>query len=346
MRTARLLALAVLGGAALAFAAGAIARGAAPPRGTDQPTIEGTPIVGQTLTAGNGGWANNPTSFRYKWSRCDAGGDRVNCVAISGATSRQYRLVSADANHQVKVDVTACNADGCATADSKGVLVSANTRPQPVDEPTISGDPQVGETLTANHGTWTANPTSYGYEWLQCDTAGNGCKSTGSRGSSYGVRTADTGHTLRVRVTARNARGATSATSAPTAVVGSGGGGGGSATPVSRVNLPDLLVISGIQFSPNPGRHTPITARFKVTDTRNRTIQGALVYVIGLPYGWTRNAPEQPTDGTGWATITLVPTTAMPRFASLVMFVRARKPGDNLLSGVSARRLVQLRIRG
>jgi hypothetical protein len=326
--------------------AGAPARGQAPPTEQRQPTVQGTPLVGNTLTADNGQWSNSPTSFRYRWNRCDAAGDNRNCVPISGAMAQTYKLVAADAGHQVSVVVTACNASGCGSANSKGVVVYENTRPQPIQEPTVSGDPQVGETLTADHGTWTAYPTSYGYEWLQCDSAGNGCKSTGSRGSSYGVRTADTGHTLRVRVTARNAKGSTSATSAPTAVVGSAGGGGGSATPVSRVNLPDLLVISGIQFTPNPGGHTPITARFKVTDTRNRTIQGALVYVIGLPYGWTRNAPEQATDGTGWATITLVPTTAMPRVASLVMFVRARKPGDNLLSGVSTRRLVQLRIRG
>jgi hypothetical protein len=105
-------------------------------------------------------------------------------------------------------------------------------------------------------------------------------------------------------------------------------------------------VISSVRFTPNPGRHTPIQARFKVTDTRGRTISGALVYVLGLPYGWTQNAPEQPTANDGWATLTLVPTRALPRTAALVMFVRARKPGDNLLAGVSTRRLVQLLIRG
>jgi hypothetical protein len=339
---------AVAAGIVAVFSAGAPARDQAVPGEQRQPTVQGTALVGNTLTADNGQWTNSPTSFRYRWNRCDAAGDTRNCVPIAGATARTYKPVRDDLDHQVNVNVTACNADGCATANSKGVVVYENARPQPINEPTISGDPQVGETLTADHGTWTSYPTTYGYDWQQCDAGGNACKSTGSRGSTYGVRTVDTGHTLRVRVTARNGRGSTNATSAQTAVVGSagGGGGGGSATPVSRVNLPDRLIISGLQFSPNPGTHSPITARFKVTDTRNRTIQGALVYVVGLPYGWTRNAPEQPTGGDGWATITIVPTTAMPRVASLVMFVRARKPGDNLLAGVSTRRLVQLRIRG
>jgi len=349
-KTLHLVALAALALTVLAaFTAGATARGAAPPQYTSNPTIEGTPIVGSTLTAGNGAWTGNPTSFKYQWDRCDLAGDRQNCGPISGATSRSYTLRNADADHQVRVRVTACNADGCTTKDSKSVVVSANTPPKLVSAPTISGTASVGETLHADHGTWTASPTSYGYDWLRCDANGNGCSSTGSRGTDYGVRSADTGHTIRVKVTARNAKGATSATSDQTAVVGSGGGGGGgggSAVPVTSVSLPDLLVISGLQFSPNPGTHQPITAKFKVMDTKGRAISGALVYVIGLPYGWTRNAPETPTDNTGVATITLVPTTAMPSNASLVMFVRARKPGDNLLSGVSTRRLVQLRIRG
>jgi hypothetical protein len=57
-------------------------------------------------------------------------------------------------------------------------------------------------------------------------------------------------------------------------------------------------------------------------------------------------APETATDSTGWATIQVRPTRNMPlRRGDLVMFVRARKPGDNLLAGVSTRRLVQEPIR-
>jgi hypothetical protein len=349
MNIGRLVALAAATAALVAaFTGSAPARSAAPPSLTSNPGISGDPVVGSTLTAENGAWTGNPTSYRYQWDRCDLQGDRQNCVKIGGATSRTYRLVSADRDHQVRVNVTACNADGCATKDSKSVIVSANTKPGLVGAPSISGTADIGEQLTADHGTWTANPTSYSYDWLSCDAAGNACASTGSRGTTYGVRSADNGHTIRVKVTAHNAKGSTSAISAQTAVIGSGGGGGGggTATPVSSVNPPVRLVVSGIQFTPNPGTHSPITARFKVTDTRNRTISGALVYVIGLPYGWTRNAAEQATDATGWATITLVPTAAMPRSTSLVMFVRARKPGDSLLAGVSTRRLVQLRIRG
>ena len=42
----------------------------------------------------------------------------------------------------------------------------------------------------------------------------------------------------------------------------------------------------------------PFTARFKVVDTQGGPVSGALVYVLGLPYGWLRSAPEVLTGGT------------------------------------------------
>src|SRR6185312_16245337 len=42
------------------------------PSNTKQPTITGTARDGQTLTAQNGSWTNDPTSFSYQWLRCDA----------------------------------------------------------------------------------------------------------------------------------------------------------------------------------------------------------------------------------------------------------------------------------
>ena len=87
-------------------------------------------------------------------------------------------------------------------------------------------------------------------------------------------------------------------------------------------------------------------ARFHVSDTRGFSIQGALVYALGLPYNYAYSAPEVATDASGWATITIRPTAQLPvrRGGALVIFVRARKPGDSLLAGVSTRRLVQERV--
>ena len=109
------------------------------------------------------------------------------------------------------------------------------------------------------------------------------------------------------------------------------------------MSLPNRLVIDNVKFSPSPAvSRGPITASFHVSDTRGFSISGALVYAIGLPYGWVFGSPETTTDSTGWATIQIHPTRNMPlRRGDLVMFVRARKAGDNLLAGVSTRRLVQ-----
>ena len=34
-----------------------------------------------------------------------------------------------------------------------------------------------GQTLSAGKGTWSGSPTSYAYQWAQCNTAGEGCSS-------------------------------------------------------------------------------------------------------------------------------------------------------------------------
>jgi hypothetical protein len=76
-------------------------------------------------------------------------------------------------------------------------------------------------------------------------------------------------------------------------------------------------------------------------------VQGAMVYALVVPYSWSRSASEATTDAAGWVSITMQPTALMPlhRGSALVLFVRARKAGDNLLAGVSTRRLVQVLIR-
>jgi hypothetical protein len=287
-----------------------------------------------------------------QWQRCasDGGG----CGAIAGADSQHYTVSSTDIGHRLRVQVTAHNSGGSGTATSSAtdVVQAAGTAPANTKAPSVSGTPQEGGKLTVNVGTWSGStPIKFDYTWQRCDANGNGCSTFiahNPNADSYTLVSADVGHTLRVEVTATNAYGSGYLDSPHTAVVTAKTVQHVTTVSVNGVSLPDRLVIDGVQFSPNPtlSRTTPIQARFHVSDSHGLSVQGALVFVLGLPYGWAYNAPEQATGADGWVTLTIRPTRNMPLHrGDLVMFVRARKPGDSLLAGVSTRRLVQEGIR-
>lgn len=214
--TKRLLpgALALVAGGTLAGAALAAA-----PANTAAPAVSGTPNQGQTLTASNGTWSNNPTTFSYQWQRCTAAG--TGCANIAGATSRTYRLAPADVDRTVRVAVTASNADGQATAFSRTTeVVSSNAAPKNTARPAIAGTPLPGNELSADPGTWTGGVRSFAFQWQRCDTAGGSCVNVaGATGRTYSVRALDVGATLRVVVTASNDKGSTSAASDATGLV-------------------------------------------------------------------------------------------------------------------------------
>ena len=353
-----------------------------PPANTAPPTITGTAQQGQVLTAHNGTWSNEPTSFAYQWQRCDTAG--ANCAPISAATTQTYTPLAPDVGSTLRVALTATNAGGNsepassaqtavvqqgsstfgkttvgASADTfiserkrvnryalpvpgsvtklslymvpsgtsgqqlmKGLLYAdtgtapgallavseqftfkstnsagwydlvfsspvklaagnywigvmtgttagiasfrwtsvAGSRdyntnayasgptnpfgavttdaeqtslyatytpgspPSPpvnVTAPTITGTAQQGQTLTEHNGTWSNEPTSYSYQWLQCDSLGTSCLPiSGATKQTYTVAAGDAGHTLEVRETASNAGGPGSpASSSPTAEV-------------------------------------------------------------------------------------------------------------------------------
>ena len=86
--------------------------------------------------------------------------------------------------------------------------------------PTITGTPKVGETLTAQNGTWSNSPTAFQYQWQRCNESGAACANiAGATAKTYLLTTTDAGRTMRVRVTGINAEGAVNARSAPTDVV-------------------------------------------------------------------------------------------------------------------------------
>jgi hypothetical protein len=199
----------------------------AAPVNTSAPAISGTAQQGDTLSTTNGGWSNSPASFAYQWEDCNSSGG--SCSAIAGATSNSYVLSAGDVGHSIRVVVTATNGGGSTGASSGATAsVAAPPPPAPVNTaaPSISGTAQQGDTLTASSGSWSNSPTSYSYQWQDCNSSGGGCTNiSGVTSSSYAPGAGDVGDTIEVTVTAANAGGSASATSGATAVVASGSSG-------------------------------------------------------------------------------------------------------------------------
>ena len=137
------------------LSAGAQARAQATPSNTSPPTISGTAVSGETLTASLGSWTGTPPiSYALAWQRCDAAG--ASCAAIAGETAQTYVLGGGDIGSTLRVDVTATNAEGSASVQSdQTAVVAAPTVPVNTSEPAISGSPVEGATLTATTGAWT-----------------------------------------------------------------------------------------------------------------------------------------------------------------------------------------------
>ena len=132
-----------------------------------------------------------------------------------------YVVQLADVGQTLRVVVTATSPAGSGTATSAPTaVVEAIPNNDPLNPPTISGQPYHGQTLTADNGVWNPTPTSFGYQWRRCDDAGAGCADIGgSTSQTYVAQAADVGKTLRVVVTGTNANGSGNATSAQTSVI-------------------------------------------------------------------------------------------------------------------------------
>jgi len=273
MSRPRVLALVGVVASAIAYAAFAGAGTAAPqapPVNTQEPSISGTARVGETLRGDRGDWLN-AQEFSIRWMRCDQTGgapDASDCSPINGASASTYRVRPADSGLRLRFRVIASNADGSTTAASNATArvqpaAGGAAPPSNTSRPTITGEPQVGESLTANEGTWSGTPTSFAYQWQRCDVDAIVCGSVpGATGKSYGVRAADVGFRVRVQVTGRNASGAGTATSAATGIVVP-------RTPITNAR-PTIGIIS-IRFTGNR-----VYARVRICDDQARNL-GILV---------------------------------------------------------------------
>ncbi len=122
------------------------------------PTISGTPRVGDTLHATSGTWSAvlSPVTATYQW--------RSDGVDIPGATGADYRLTADDLGATIRVVqlVVAAGYDS-ATLTSKATAPVALGKLR-ASKPTIGGQPTVGKTLKAKPGTWSPG-TTFTYAW-------------------------------------------------------------------------------------------------------------------------------------------------------------------------------------
>jgi hypothetical protein len=238
-------------------------------------------------------------------------------------------------------------------------LSNAASKAVPVNTavPKITGtSAEAGQTLSASSGSWTSASTiTYRYQWRRCNAQGNGCSNIGGADSSnYQLKSNDVGHTVRARVTAKNADGSATADSDQTAVIrtatapppATGCPTSGTGTlDVGAISPPARLLIDGQTVSPTviTRSSSDVTLRFHVSACSGRSISNALVYATAVPFSQFSIPPEAQTGSDGWATLTMHQDRFFPassRQQLLAVFVRARKSGESLLGGVSTRRLV------
>ena len=223
------------------------------------PTITGTPVSGQQLTAATGTWAPAPDALAYQWS--------ANGAAITGATASTYTPTSTDVGKTITVTVTGTKAGYVTTAKTSTATAAVTAAPPteftaaPV--PTVTGTPVSGQQLTAATGTWAPAPDALAYQWNA-----NGAAITGATASTYTPTTTDVGKTITVTVTATKAGYTTTAkTSAATAKVTAAGPTEFTAAPVPTITG---TPVSGQQLTATTGIWAPapvtLTRQWKAND--------------------------------------------------------------------------------
>ena len=243
---------------------------------------------------------------------------------------------------------------GAVFGTARNGSAASTVKPNAAGAPTITGTTQLGSTLTSTDGTWSGTtPITFTYQWGRCDENGNSCSAiSGATTKTYDLKQVDVGSTLRMTVTGTNSDGSSTGTSVPTAVVtaptappATGCPSGTGAIAVADLSSPAHLAID--QQTVTPGVVTPsadtIQAHFRITACAGRPVQGALVYATAVPFNQYSIPPEGTTGADGTVNLTMNQQTGFPaarRQQLLVLFVRARKSGEDIAGGVSARLLV------
>ena len=115
--------------------------------------------------------------------------------------------------------------------------------------------------------------------------------------------------------------------------------------PPARTQIEAFDVLSG----PINERTETFTLKVRVGSTCSGDIIGASVYVTAVPYNQFTIPDEELTGDDGTATLVFRRDANFPasdQQQQLTLFIRATKPGEDPLAGVSTRRLVAVPFEG
>jgi hypothetical protein len=211
-------------------------------------------------------------------------------------------------------------------------------------------------------GEWSPPDSKLSYQWLFCK-GGSDCRAPNtppvSDPNQFLIEKSDVGYSFQAREIATDPASGNKAEAvseaSPVAVEPDLGITG--CPPVEHARLLSISEIqppARLQIDRNTSSPAVITRstqrltlRLHVVACDGTNVQGALVYATPTPYEQFVG-PERATNADGWATITLTRQRFFPassRQQNLIVFARARKAGEDLLGGVSTRRLVSFRVR-
>ena len=202
---------------------------------TGVPAINGTPQVGETLTADtseiNDADGMEESVFLYQWLAKNS----IVTLELVGEHHPTYTPSPAEEGFAIMVRVTFTDDRGHSETLTSAATVAVARPPnyEPTGLPAISGTPQVGETLTADTSAIDdadgLTNVAYQYQWLGNQSVLDANTGTyyyinvdlpGETGSTYTLAPADKGRTFAVRVSFTDDRGnSESLTSRSTVVV-------------------------------------------------------------------------------------------------------------------------------
>jgi hypothetical protein len=113
---------------------------------------------------------------------------------IAGATSDTYTVTAADRGHQLSARLTV-SLEGYVTAVATSTAVTVEARPVVIENLTVAGSVQAGQTVSADFQ-YAPQGATFAYQWLR-----DGQPIAGAVNPYYQIQDSDKGHYLSVKVT-------------------------------------------------------------------------------------------------------------------------------------------------